>query len=101
MRTSLRIGGIGQVSAAIRFTLIITQLAIAAFFASSAILMWGPFVAGTLSSKLLVAAIVCWPIIALVALSRGDGFLGLGLTSTMMALTVAHIFITLAIIIAA
>ena len=79
----------------VRGVLLLIQVVIAGFYAWSAILMWGPFVAGTLPSKLFVATIVLWPVIGLVALSRGNRFLGLSLTAALALLTTAHVLITL------
>ena len=82
----------------VRTGFLISQLVIAGFYAWSAALMWGPFIAGTLASKLFVATIVFWPIVGLAVSSRGTRFFGLGITSALALLTAVHVLVVLAFV---
>ncbi len=83
----------------IRSALLLAQLIIAAFYAVSAVLMWGPFMEAPLVNKCAVAAIVLWPIVGAVVTARGAQFLGLTVTSALALLTLGHVVIVLTFVI--
>lgn len=51
--------------------LLLAQVMIALFYLQAAVLTWGPFMEGTLTSKLGVAAIVVAPIISIAGAATG------------------------------
>lgn len=51
--------------------LLLAQVMVALFYLQAALLMWGPFVEGTLASKVGVALIVVAPIISIAGAATG------------------------------
>ena len=80
---------------ATRVLLVSIQIVIAAFYAWSAVLMWGPFRAAPISSKLLVTAIVLWPVLSFAVAGRGGTLFSFGTTAVLALLTALHLIIVL------
>ena len=80
----------------VRSTLLLAQFLVASFYAIAAVLMWGPFVAGPFANKLIVAAVILWPLIGFTVAASGVPGNRLGVTGALGLLTVLQALIVLA-----
>ena len=84
-----------------RLLLIGIQLAVAAFYAFYAVMMWGPFMAGPAWAKLSVFALIFWPVVAFVLAAKKASVLSMSATLVIAILTLAQLVIVMVLAIMA